>query len=89
MYINFEKKYNGSLINIGTGEETSIKKLAIKIMEIMDINLIIKYDASFPDGTPRKVLNVDKIFKLGWKPKVSLQKGIKKIYEEKFKKNKK
>lgn len=84
-----KKKYNGSLINIGTGEETSIKKLAIKIMEIMDINLKIKYDASFPDGTPRKVLNVDKIFKLGWKPKVSLQKGIKKIYEEKFKKNKK
>ena len=84
-----KKKYNGSLINIGTGNEISIKKLATKIMEIMDINLKIKYDASFPDGTPRKVLNVDKIFKLGWKPKVSLQKGIKKIYEEKFKKNKK
>ena len=82
-----KKKYNGSLINIGTGDEISIKQLAIKIMQIMNVNLKIKYDARFPDGTPRKILNVDKIFKLGWKPKISLEEGIKKIYEEKFKKN--
>ena len=67
-------------INIGTGEDVTIKELAETVSEIVG-NKIIWWDDSKPNGTPRKVLNVSKLKSLGWEPKISLRDGIKSTYE--------
>lgn len=66
-----------SLINVGTGKDISIKDLLSLIMEIAGYRGEIKHDLSKPDGTPRKVMDVSKLFDLGWKPEISLRDGIK------------
>ena len=63
-------------INIGTGEDLSIKDLAIKVARAAGFEGEIIWDASKPDGTPRKVLDVSKIMNLGWKPSITLDEGI-------------
>ena len=63
-------------INIGTGSEISIKDLATLISSIMGFAGSILWDESWPDGTPRKLLDSTKIRDLGWEPKVSLEKGL-------------
>ena len=68
-------------INIGTGEDVTIKELAETIANIVGYDNLINWDTSKPNGTPRKVLNVDKIKTLGWEPKISLEEGIKSTYE--------
>jgi GDP-L-fucose synthase len=74
--------YNDSeIINIGAGKDISIKELALLIKEIVGYNGEIRFDTSKPDGTPRKLLDVLSINSLGWKPKVSLEEGIRKTYE--------
>ncbi|MCO4783714.1 MAG: GDP-L-fucose synthase [Candidatus Cloacimonetes bacterium] len=76
------EKYNEKgLVNIGTGQDVTIKELANSIREIIGFTGEIIWDTSKPDGTPRKLLNVDKINKLGWKAKTSLQDGIEKSYQ--------
>ena len=67
-------------INIGTGEDVTIKELAETVSDIVG-NKIIWWDDSKPNGTPRKVLNVSKLKSLGWEPKISLRDGIKSTYE--------
>lgn len=75
------KKYNSSeIINIGVGEDLSIKELADIICKIMDYGGKIKWDKSKPDGTPRKLLDISKISELGWKAETNLKEGISKIY---------
>jgi GDP-L-fucose synthase len=68
-------------LNVGTGEDVSIKELAEKIKDTVGFNGEIVWDTSKPDGTPRKLLNIDKIKNLGWTPKTSLEEGIKITYE--------
>ncbi|MFI5219802.1 MAG: GDP-L-fucose synthase family protein [Bacteroidia bacterium] len=70
------------IINIGTGVDITIKDLAVMIKNISDYEGELKFDISKPDGTPRKLLDVSKIHSLGWKHKISLEEGIKKIWEE-------
>ena len=71
------EKYNDSQhINIGSGIEISIKNLALKIVNQIGYTGEIIWDTNRPDGTPRKVLDVTKISKLGWKPNISLDQGI-------------
>ena len=70
-----------SQINIGTGEDLSIKELADIIAAITGFNGKIEFDASKPDGTPRKLMDVSRIHSLGWKHKTSLEVGIGKTYE--------
>ena len=67
-------------INIGTGEDVTIKKLAETISEVVGFMGDIEWDTTKPNGTPRKVLNVDKIKELGWEPKISLSEGINSTY---------
>lgn len=75
--------YNSSeTINAGTGEEISIKTLAELIASIVGYNGNIFWDASKPNGTPRKLLDLSKIHNLGWKHKISLEDGIKITYED-------
>jgi GDP-L-fucose synthase len=75
-------KYDSSEpINIGTGEDVTIKELSEIISRIVGFPGFTNWDTSKPNGTPRKVLNVDKIKSLGWKPQISLEEGIKSTYE--------
>ena len=72
----FKKNKNYSLINIGSGREISIKNLALLVASKLKHNIKIDYNINIPDGTPRKILDSSKIRSLGWKPKVSLEKGL-------------
>jgi GDP-L-fucose synthase len=76
------RDYNESEhINVGTGEDVTIKELAETIADVVGYDRYINWDTTKPNGTPRKVLNVDKIKALGWEPKISLKEGIKSTYE--------
>jgi GDP-L-fucose synthase len=72
---------DGDHINIGTGEDVSIKELAEIISKIINFRENIEWDTSKPNGTPRKLLNVDKIKALGWEPKINLNDGITSTYK--------
>jgi GDP-L-fucose synthase len=72
-----EKYDSDRHLNIGTGEDLSIKELAFKISEFSGFTGETKWDTSMPNGTSRKVLDVSRLKALGWKPKVSLDDGIK------------
>jgi GDP-L-fucose synthase len=77
---------NPEHINIGTGEDVRIWELANIISDVVGFSGDILWDFAKPNGTPRKVLNVNKIKSLGWKPKIGLREGIEKTYEW-YKKN--
>lgn len=68
-------------VNIGTGEDLSIHELALIIKEVIGYKGNIVYDTSKPDGTPRKLLNVDRLHQSGWKHQTSLKAGIACVYE--------
>jgi GDP-L-fucose synthase len=68
-------------INVGVGEDVSIKELAELIKETVGFSGSIDWDSSKPDGTPRKLLDVSRITKLGWKAQISLKDGIASTYE--------
>lgn len=68
------------IINVGSGTDISIKELAEKVAKIIGYQGEIKWDTTKPDGTPKKLLNISKLQKLGWKPKISLEDGIKSTY---------
>jgi GDP-L-fucose synthase len=70
------------LVNIGTGEDISIKDLALMVKKIAGYEGNLTWDASKPDGTPRKLMDVGKLHRLGWKHKVELEEGIRSVYEE-------
>ena len=70
------------LINIGTGKDISIKELAILIKEITGYNGTIEFDTTKPDGTPRKLMNVNKLSELGWQYKTELKEGIVMAYND-------
>jgi GDP-L-fucose synthase len=76
------KEYSGSHpINIGTGEDISINDLAEIIKKTVEFKGEIIWDNSKPDGTPRKLLNTEKLSTLGWKYKIHLTDGIKQVYK--------
>jgi GDP-L-fucose synthase len=71
------KKYNDSaIVNIGTGKDISIKKLALLIKNIVGFEGKLIFDTTKPDGTPQKLLDVSRLNTLGWKASISLKKGI-------------
>ena len=71
-------------INIGTGEDISIRDLAELIKEVVGYEGEIDWNTNYPDGTPRKLLNVDKANSLGWEAKISLEVGLREVYQNKF-----
>lgn len=76
------KNYNDKLfVNIGTGEEVSIRELAHLVKEVTAFEGDIVFDASKPDGTPRKLMDSSRIHALDWKHKTSLKEGLAKAYE--------
>ena len=80
LIINYNTKDIGNFVNIGTGIDISIKDLAELIKNIIKFKGTITYDTTKPDGTPRKLLDVSKLENLGWKSKINLEDGIKKVY---------
>ena len=80
-YTCMEKYEDEEHINVGTGEDVTIKELAETIVDVVGYKNDYEWDTSKPNGTPRKVLNVDKIKSLGWEPKISLREGIESTYE--------
>lgn len=70
------------LFNVGTGEDVTIRELAETVMSVVGFNGKIVFDASKPDGTPRKLLNVDRMRRLGWEAKTSLRDGIAEAYAD-------
>ena len=70
------------LVNIGTGEDISIKDLAFLIKRIIGYKGEIKFDTTKPDGTPRKLMDVSKLHNKGWKHTIELEEGIKLAYQD-------
>jgi len=70
------------LINIGSGEELSIKKLAEMVSRVVGYHGAIVFDSSKPDGTLRKIMDVSRIHNLGWRHKIELEDGIRSVYEQ-------
>ena len=77
-----ETGYGGTLVNIGTGTDVSIKELAHLVKEVVGFAGELVFDASKPDGTPRKLMDVSKLASLGWQAKVPLRDGIALAYQD-------
>ncbi len=76
------KSYSGPVaLNVGTGEDLTIRSIAELIQSVVGYEGSLTFDPSYPDGTPRKVLDVRRISALGWKAKTSLQDGLAKTYD--------
>jgi GDP-L-fucose synthase len=77
------ENYNESgLINIGVGEDISIIDLARLVKKIVGFEGEILTDTTKPDGTPRKLMDVSKLADLGWRSSITLEEGIRKVYNE-------
>ncbi len=83
LMLHYNKK---QFVNIGCGEDISIKDLALLVKKIVGFEGELIFDASKPDGTPRKLLDVTHLFATGWKPSISLEMGIEHVYKTVFKK---
>lgn len=80
--VHLMKTYSGpELINIGTGKDIAIAEFARVVAEIVGYSGEISFDTSRPDGTPRKLLDVSRLDKLGWRAKTSLHDGLKRAYD--------
>jgi GDP-L-fucose synthase len=69
-------------VNIGTGEDVTIEELAELIKSITGYVGDIRWNTDKPDGTPRKLMDISKIKRFGWKPSIDLSSGIKMVYEK-------
>ncbi len=76
------KDLNNETVNIGSGKEVTIKELALAVADTVGFKGVIEWDETKPDGTPRKLLNVSKLQKLGWHYKTELKDGIKITYDD-------
>jgi GDP-L-fucose synthase len=77
------QNYNeAGLVNIGVGEDITIKDLALLVKKIVGFEGELKFDTSKPDGTPRKLMDVGKLHSFGWKHRINLEEGITSVYKE-------
>ncbi len=81
IYFIIQNNVNDSLINIGSGEEISILKLAEKIKQIINFKGSLIFNDKIPDGNPRKLLDSSLINSYGWKPNTDLNNGLEKTYK--------
>jgi GDP-L-fucose synthase len=77
-----EKGVSDGLINIGAGSDLTIRDLAALIMDVVGFKGTITFDASKPDGTPRKLMDSGKLNALGWQAKIALREGIASAYQD-------
>lgn len=76
-----EQGYDGELINIGTGEDLTIRELAETVKRVVGFQGELVFDSSKPDGTPRKLLDVSRLMALGWRPRYGLEEGLRHAYQ--------
>ena len=76
-----ERGYDGTLLNVGTGEDVTIRELAETVKSVVGFEGRIVFDSSKPDGTPRKLLDVSRLAALGWRARTPLRDGIRMAYE--------
>jgi GDP-L-fucose synthase len=77
------QQYNDpTFINVGTGEDVTIKELALLVKEVVGYTGDLQWNSSKPDGTPRKLMDVSRLHALGWKHRIELKEGIEKTYQE-------
>ena len=69
------------IINVGCGYDVSIRELAQIVAKVIEVEVELVFDASKPDGTPRKLLDINRLQKLGWKSRISLEEGIRDTYQ--------
>jgi GDP-L-fucose synthase len=81
-YFLMENYDEATLINIGTGEDLTIKDLALLVKKVVEFPGELTFDATKPDGTPRKLMDVTKLHNLGWKHQVQLEEGIHLAYAD-------
>jgi len=70
------------MLNVGVGEDYSIRELAELIRDVVGIDAVLEFDSTKPDGAPRKLLDISRITNLGWKPKITISDGIRAVYSE-------
>jgi GDP-L-fucose synthase len=75
-----QQDYDGPLVNIGCGQDVTIRELAETVMDVVGCKAKITFDASKPDGTPRKLLDVSRLAGLGWRASTELRDGIARAY---------
>jgi len=76
-----ERYDSAAMLNIGCGEDVTIRELATLIADVVGYRGAITWDRSKPDGTPRKLLDVSKVRALGWSPTIGLADGIRRTYD--------
>ncbi|NBR62817.1 MAG: GDP-L-fucose synthase [Verrucomicrobia bacterium] len=81
LLVPFEAYDGRGIVNVGTGEDMTIRELAEKVRQAVGFSGEIRWDSARPDGTPRKLLDVARIRKLGWRPTVPLAEGMAATYE--------
>lgn len=81
-YYLMENYSEPTLINIGTGEDLTIKDLALAVKKTVGFEGELVFDTSKPDGTPRKLMDVSKLHNLGWKHQIELEEGLKLAYQD-------
>ncbi|TIU19140.1 MAG: GDP-L-fucose synthase, partial [Mesorhizobium sp.] len=75
------KNYSGdSHVNVGSGEDITIAELARTMLSVVGAEAVLTFDATKPDGTPRKLMDVSRLFATGWRPRYSLQSGLEQTY---------
>jgi GDP-L-fucose synthase len=75
------RNYTGGMINVGSGQEVSIKELANLMKSVVGFEGDVRFDPSKPDGTPRKIMDNSKLAALGWRPSTGLEAGLAKMYD--------
>jgi GDP-L-fucose synthase len=78
LMLNYDEKM---FVNVGTGTDLSIKELAELVQSTVGFTGTVEWDSSKPNGTPRKLMNVDRIHQSGWKHKIDLKEGVASVYE--------
>jgi len=76
VFFILKNNLNGSIYNVGSGDEVSIENLAMLIKKILNCESLVEWNLNFPDGTPRKKLDTTELSSLGWGAKTNLEKGI-------------
>ena len=71
---------DSEIINVGCGEDQTIRELAETIQKVVGFSGRLDFDTSYPNGTPQKILDISKINSLGWKPRIPLKEGLKQVY---------
>ena len=72
---------DSAIVNVGCGEDQTIRELAETIQKVVGFSGRLDFDSSYPNGTPQKILDISKINSLGWKPRIPLKEGLHQVYQ--------